>query len=140
VKRTRSKPNDASSSASGSTNTNESEANQNDTTETFDRATISIELSSNSLKKEVMLGKKSNYKKLNAAVFNKNDKSKIYINETLSSYFRALYTAAKELKKREHIKFLWFKNSRILLRKDENSKVVIVRSFEDLNNIKQTDF
>lgn len=102
-------------------------------------ATISVELSSFDLKKTVISSKKANYNKLNAAIFDKNKKNKIYINDSMTGYFRALYSASRAVKREKNFKYVWFKNSNVLFRKSESSKIVVVRSFDDLNKIKNTE-
>ena len=138
VKQLRTRPNNSSSN--GNMNSNEDETEASASTNNAKSTSISIELVSPALKKAIMLSKKTHFKKLSGTLFEQNNKQKIYVNESLSSYFRALYAAAKNIKKREKLKFLWFSNSRILLKKGENGKVVIARSFEELNNIKSSDF
>jgi len=90
---------------------------------------LTIEFSSTAFKKKVLLGKKNNYVKLNASLFDNNNTNKIYINESLTSYYRALHLALKKYKKDNKFKYLWYNDARFLLRESENSKVVAVDSF-----------
>ena len=62
---------------------------------------LTIEFSSTNFKKKVLSGKKNNYAKLKASLFDDNCKHDIYINESFTSYFPALYSALKKYKKEE---------------------------------------
>ena len=60
----------------------------------------------------------------------------IYINENLPSYLNTLRGKANALKKLHNYKFLWIKNGNILIRKNENSPVINIKSPSDLDKIK----
>lgn len=59
----------------------------------------------------------------------------IYINESLSPYNRVLFGRCREFKKENGIKFLWFKNGKIRMRREEGSKVYIISTVSDLNDV-----
>lgn len=87
--------------------------------------------------KQIIMDKRfSKNAKLNADIFGKEfASSKIYINDSLTSYNRALFKAAGNFKKSSNYKYLWIRNSSILLRKSDGTQVIRIDSFEDLNNI-----
>lgn len=58
--------------------------------------------------------------------------SKIFINEHLTPYNKSLLFKTKNLAREKHYKFAWFKNGKILLRKDTDSNVIRIRNEQDL--------
>lgn len=56
-----------------------------------------------------------------------------YINERLTQYYSDLYKRAKELKKMGKIKQVWVDNGRILVRKDDVSRVRILDHLNKIN-------
>lgn len=62
------------------------------------------------------------------------ENNKIYLNHDLTKTSLELYKAAKEYKKRMNFKFLWISNGNILLRKTDDSKVILVQNLEQLKN------
>lgn len=78
---------------------------------------IRVKFSSFSIKKKVLIAKRSANKKLKTSLFSDADAKNIYINNSLTSYNQALFRAAKKLKKEKHFKYVWFNNSRLLLKK-----------------------
>lgn len=56
----------------------------------------------------------------------------VYINDALTNFTQALFMQAKEAKKKQGFKYLWFKSNQILMRKDEGGKVISIKSFSDL--------
>ena len=83
-----------------------------------------------------MQKKKLNSKLLMATTLGDNYGSGlIFINDSLTYETRKLYNAAKMVKIDKKFKFLWIKNSTIMMRKREGDRVVFVRSFGDLEKI-----
>lgn len=64
-------------------------------------------------------------------------KPKIYFNESLSPYFKNLWSASKAFATEFDCKYVWYTNYRILIRKAEKYKPVVVRTLDDLKNLKQ---
>lgn len=62
-------------------------------------------------------------------------KQPVYINESLTSSNRALFSKCREFKKKQNIKFLWVKNGKILMRKSESAKVYVINSANGLNDV-----
>lgn len=60
--------------------------------------------------------------------------SPIYVNEHLTPYFKNLMNEAKKktINNEKVYKFVWFKNSKLLVRKAENEPVIRVTSIKDL--------
>jgi len=114
--------------------------NVNQNTNKSQRSIICVEFASPAHKKAVLLAKKSNKNKLKATLFDANNKNKIFVNESLSSYFRALLSAGRALKNEKKLKYVWFKNSLVHFKKTDKSKVVVAKSFHDLESIKNIEF
>lgn len=72
---------------------------------------------------------------LNTLIFGEGIKNDIYINESFTRYTSALFLEAKKFKKENNFKYLWLKNSNILLKKSEFGKAFAVRSFDDFLKI-----
>lgn len=56
----------------------------------------------------------------------------IYIGDSLTQYNRFLLSKAKAFAKNENMKYTWFNNGKILMRKNEGSRVFVIASEEDL--------
>ncbi|KAL1448412.1 hypothetical protein WDU94_012393 [Cyamophila willieti] len=56
----------------------------------------------------------------------------IYFNEYLTPYYKKLYYEARKLKKEKKYAFLWIKSGKILLKKNENSRIETLASMMDL--------
>ena len=62
-------------------------------------------------------------------------KNQLYLNENLPKYLSALRGKANARRKEYHYDFLWTKNGNILVRKNQNSKVINIKVPSDLENI-----
>ncbi|XP_073999150.1 uncharacterized protein [Rhodnius prolixus] len=56
----------------------------------------------------------------------------IYINESLTPYFKKLYGAARAAKKSNIVKYVWVKNGRVLIRKADGAPVIVVHKLDDI--------
>lgn len=66
----------------------------------------------------------------------KSDTSrKIYMNDCLTGFTRSLLNKANELKRNKKCKFVWVRNSTVLIRQKEGDKATKIYSFEDLQKI-----
>lgn len=65
-----------------------------------------------------------------------NDLRKIYIKPRLSRYNLQLMSEARKFQAEHKFKFLWFQNTDILLKESESSRIIQIRSLEDLQKIK----
>ena len=58
---------------------------------------------------------------------------RIYVNENMTPYYRQLFWKTKNYAKENNIKYVWFKNGKVLTRVDEKEKkVTVIRSEMDL--------
>lgn len=65
----------------------------------------------------------------------RNDDRPIYVNESLSPSRRRLLAAAKVVQKQKNFKFLWVRNGKIFLRREENAPVTVVTSQAELDKL-----
>ena len=64
---------------------------------------------------------------------NQNGK-RVYVNENMTPHYRQLFWRAKNYAKENNIKYVWFKNGKVLMRRsDEEKTVITVKSEGDLN-------
>ncbi|CAK1582329.1 unnamed protein product [Parnassius mnemosyne] len=61
--------------------------------------------------------------------------TRFYINEHLTLKNKVLFSNARQLAKSKGYKFVWVKNSCILLRKNDDSRVIHIRCTNDLSKI-----
>ncbi|KAL4719129.1 hypothetical protein ACJJTC_012331 [Scirpophaga incertulas] len=59
----------------------------------------------------------------------------IYISENLSARARRLFHAARIFAKQERYKYCWTSHGKILLRKEDNTKIVIIESESQLSEM-----
>ena len=76
--------------------------------------------------RDKMYNNRSNLRKL---------QNRIYLNENLPKFLNELRGKANARRKQYKYKFIWTKNGDILVRKDENSKVLNIRTPSDLEKI-----
>lgn len=65
---------------------------------------------------------------------NKWAKEKVFINERLTKFKRMLFSQTRLVAKSKQYKFIWLSNSDILVRKNENSNIIKIRSPEDVES------
>ncbi|XP_054266878.1 uncharacterized protein LOC128989046 [Macrosteles quadrilineatus] len=82
--------------------------------------------------KEELLRKRRVKRTLSTRHMGRTDDLPIYNNESLSPARRRLHTLARTYKKEKNYKFLWVRNGKIFLRKEENAPVKVITSEEDL--------
>lgn len=90
----------------------------------------------NKKKREEVMAKKKGKKELTTASLNMatgNANVNMYINEVLTKRNRYLFKKARDLKRDGKIKFAWFRDGRLLVRKTEKSKVREISSIQALN-------
>lgn len=85
--------------------------------------------------KEEMMRKRRVKRTLSTRHLGRADDRPIYINESLTPARRRLLSLARTAQKEKHYKFLWIRNGKIFLRKDENSGVCVVSSDEDISKL-----
>ncbi|KAG8239131.1 hypothetical protein J437_LFUL016138 [Ladona fulva] len=68
--------------------------------------------------------------------FREQKKLIIFINDHLTQYNKNLLWNTKERAIECNYKYVWFKTDRVLVRKDENSRVISISSERDIRKIK----
>ncbi|CAG9568397.1 unnamed protein product [Danaus chrysippus] len=63
---------------------------------------------------------------------------RVYVNEHLTLRNKQLFRSARETAKRCNFRFTWIKHGNILVRECETSRVIAIRSYEDLSKIKSS--
>ncbi len=76
-----------------------------------------------------------NKRRIRSEVGQKDEKGKIYINESLCKKTRDLLREANLKRKDKSYKYIWTSFGKILVRKNENSKVIHIRSYKELDTI-----
>lgn len=66
----------------------------------------------------------------NSTTINKNN-SRIFINDHLSKFNSHLFKHAKSLKNCNY-KYIWYKFGKIFVKKDDNSEVINIRSYQSI--------
>lgn len=61
--------------------------------------------------------------------------SRVYINEHLTLKNKILYSKARTVANDKNYKYIWIKNATILVRKEDNSRVITIRRDEDLDKV-----
>lgn len=64
-----------------------------------------------------------------------SDQTPIFVNEHLTLKNKILYSRARDAKKSSNFKFIWISNGTILLRKDDNTKIITIKKESDLAKI-----
>ena len=62
--------------------------------------------------------------------------SKVYISEYLTRYKKGLFGEVNKLRKRIRWKHIWTQNSRIYIKESDKSAVMVINSYEDLDEFK----
>lgn len=98
---------------------------------------ICVKLCNKQKRNEIMANKKGKKElttaRLNMATDNVRS-SNIYIKELLTKRNRHLFKQARDLKRDGKLKFAWFRDGRLLVRKTEKSKVIEITSIKALND------
>lgn len=87
------------------------------------------------LDKEEFMRRRRVKRNLNSTHINRTEGQPIYINESLSPERRRLMALARVVKREKAYTFLWVRNGKIFLRKDENTPVFVVTRQEDLSRL-----
>ena len=65
----------------------------------------------------------------------KYSESNIFVNEHLTPTKKYWFSIAKQKKLELKYKYLWTRNGKILIRKDDDTEVIIIDSEEVINNL-----
>jgi hypothetical protein len=101
---------------------------------TNERSSIVVQFSNRNVRNEFLSTGKRLKLKLNDINAKYPDKP-LYINEHLTSYNKKLLFQIKQIKYEKQWKFVWFANSKILVKKNESSKPIWIRNLTDLEKI-----
>lgn len=106
-----------------------------------DNRTILLTLNSVILKNKILkafrdFNKSSSSDKLNSAVLGPEyPRQIIYMSENLTAHARRLFYLARDFAKSQNYKHCWTANGRILLRKEDNARLIVVSSEAQLNEL-----
>lgn len=53
----------------------------------------------------------------------------------MSSLKIKLFSTAKKASKSKHYKYLWFKNSNLMIKKNEASEIIFINNISDIDNL-----
>lgn len=100
-----------------------------------ERQSIVVNFRSQDVRNSVMtkIKKDKIYSKLQGIL--ENDDSPIFINESLSPYYRKLFFEAKKVKKEKKYTFLWVRDGKILLKKTATSQILKIKCLADLSKM-----
>ncbi|XP_046684770.1 uncharacterized protein LOC124370524 [Homalodisca vitripennis] len=89
------------------------------------------------LDKEAFMNKRRVKKNLNSRDigFMDGDASVIYFNESLTQEIRKLLNMARAIKREKQYTYLWVRNGRIFMRKNQGDRFVTINSIEDFNKL-----
>lgn len=59
----------------------------------------------------------------------------LFFNEHLTAKNKDLFIKSKLLGKQKDFKFIWAKNGKVFMRKSKNSKILLIKSVDDLQNV-----
>lgn len=87
------------------------------------------------LDKEEFLRKRRVKRNLSTRHMGRTDDRPVYVNESLTPARRRLLAMARAVQREKNYKFLWVRNGRIFMRREENASVTIVTTQEDLSKL-----
>lgn len=64
------------------------------------------------------------------------DPHPIYVNEHLTPFYKDLHKKAKDAKRIAGFKYIWIRNCKIHVRRDDTSPAFVIKCFEDITKIK----
>lgn len=96
---------------------------------------IKVEFASKSIKEKFIYPKKSLFN-ITTKDLGFQENKKIYINEDLTKLNQEIFKKALKFKKDNGYKFLWVGDGLIKLRKDDGSKIIVIKSIADITKLK----
>lgn len=96
---------------------------------------ILIELKNKEIKNEVFKKRKERGLVFAEEMGFKNDQGIIYINENLTLANQILFKKARDKKREIKFKYVWTKNGKIFMRKNDNSKIIYIQHEADLDDL-----
>lgn len=70
---------------------------------------------------------------VNDDIYKNGDKDKVYINESMTSYYKQLLWAAKNKAKEAGYRYVWFRRGKLLVRRQQGDKAKRIYTEEDIN-------
>ncbi|KAG8246560.1 hypothetical protein J6590_082141 [Homalodisca vitripennis] len=71
-----------------------------------------------------------------ARLSDKSSGQKIYFKENLTYFFKGLLKEAKSRARIHNYRFVWFKNGKILVKKNEEDRnIIVIKTLDDINKI-----
>lgn len=75
----------------------------------------------------------------NDNMYRNGNRRRIYLNENMTPYTKSLFWKTRNFAKENNYKYVWFRNGKIMMRKDEHhEEVKIIRGEEDLLSLQTT--
>lgn len=102
---------------------------------------IIIKLSSTRARDEILaavtkFNKKNISNKLNTEHLGfREAKSPVYVSEHLTPFFKALHARTRQVAREKEYKFVWVRNGRIFVRKNDQSTAKQIKCYDSLNNL-----
>lgn len=98
---------------------------------------IVVKFSKQHIKDEIIGKKSKNKNLLTTKLFNASQTkpTPIYINECLTNTRKQLLNAAKLFQKDNGYKYVWTRNGKIMLKKSDDDKTVVIRNKQNLENL-----
>ena len=93
---------------------------------------IIVKLKSRKKKTEILQNRRRNV--TNHMVFNEGS-GMIYVSHSLSPFYRNLLMKAKQMSRELGFKYCWFGDEKILIKRSDDSSVIIVRDESDLSQL-----
>lgn len=98
-----------------------------------------IKFTSNLVKNEFLKAKSVKrtlcVRDIDEALLNNSHNSPVYINNSLTRENKILLMQCQKFKREKGVKFVWVKNGKIHMRRDDKSKVFIISKESDLNDV-----
>lgn len=75
--------------------------------------------------KELVLKNKKGITLDTSLIYPDSEKRYIYINENMTKYYKQLFKKARDLKRKNTVKFAWFKNGKVFIKKTDDSQSIV---------------
>uniref|UniRef100_T1HRS5 FP protein C-terminal domain-containing protein n=1 Tax=Rhodnius prolixus TaxID=13249 RepID=T1HRS5_RHOPR len=101
-----------------------------------DTPPILLKFASKIEKDTFMYKKRTSQEKLTTDIIDSSrPKGKIFINDYMSPYYYSLYQKVNQLRVQGILKFTWFRNNKLYVKKNENSLPISIRCEEDIGKL-----
>lgn len=66
-------------------------------------------------------------------MYNNGNRKRIYLNENMTAYYKNLFWKVKTFARERNFKYVWYRNGKIMMRKDnDTAEVIHINGEEDL--------